>query len=102
MARLPLEVHPDARMDAIEAYAWYAERSASAADAFREELEIAGSAIQRSPESWAPYLFGTHRYLMKRFPFVVVYRTTAVRIEIVAVAHGRRRPGYWKRRLRSS
>ncbi|MHB0958931.1 MAG: hypothetical protein ACYC0X_26630 [Pirellulaceae bacterium] len=48
---------------------------------------------------WASYLSGTHRYLMKRFPFVVIYRVTTDRIEIVAIAHGRRKPGYWKRRM---
>jgi len=38
---------------------------------------------------------------MKRYPFVVVYRLAAERIEIMAVAHGRRKPGYWKGRLDS-
>jgi len=102
MARLPLEFHPDARTDAIEAYDWYAERSQQAADAFQQELQDAGRAIQHLPERWANYLFGTRRYLMKRFPFVVVYRVAADRIEILAVAHGRRKPGYWRGRLDSA
>jgi plasmid stabilization system protein ParE len=101
MARLPLQFHPDARIDALAAYDWYAARSQNAADSFQEELENAGNAIQRSPRLWGEYLFGTRRYLMKRFPFVVVYHVAADRIEIVAVAHGRRRPGYWKSRLES-
>ena len=101
MAELPLEFHPDARWDAIEAYDWYAERSQQAAEAFQRELQDAGSAIQRFPLRWATYLFGTRRYLMKRFPFVVVYRIAPERIEILAVAHGRRKPGYWKERLDS-
>jgi hypothetical protein len=45
------------------------------------------------------FLFGRCRYVMKRFPFVVVYRVTTDRIEIIAVAHGSRKPGYWKKRL---
>jgi plasmid stabilization system protein ParE len=84
----------------MEAYRWYADRSLDAAEAFREELARAGRAIQRSPQIWAPYLSGTRRYLMKRFPFIVVFRAAADRIEIIAVAHGRRRPGYWKGRVR--
>jgi plasmid stabilization system protein ParE len=95
MASLPLVVHPDARVEALAAYDWYSQRSQQAADAFQEELRIAGRAIEHSPELWAHYLFGTRRYLMKRFPFVIVYRVAAERIEIVAVAHGRRKPGYW-------
>lgn len=50
MPKLPLEFHPDARTDVLEAYRWYAERSEHAADAFQEELQAAGSAIQESPE----------------------------------------------------
>ena len=101
MARLPLEFHPDARIDAIEAYDWYAGRSQKAADAFQEQLQDAGRAIQHSPERWATYLFGTRRYLMRRYPFVIVYRVAVDRIEIMAVAHGRQKPGYWKGRLYS-
>ena len=101
MARLPLEFHPDARIDALEAYEWYAVRSQEAADAFQEELQDSGRAIQASPERWANYLLGTRRYLMKRYPFVIVYRLAVERIEIVAEVHGRRKPGYWKRRLDS-
>ena len=100
MAKLPLEFHPDARIEALEAYEWYAERSQSAADAFQEELQFAGNAIKESPELWGNYLFGTRRYLMKRYPFVVVYRIGSECIEIIAVAHGHRRPGYWKDRMR--
>lgn len=100
MPELPLEFHPEAREEAIEAYDWYAQRSQSAADAFWDELQDAGKAIQKSPEFWSHYLHDTRRYLMKRYPFVVVYRVGEERIEIVAVAHGRRRPGYWKRRLK--
>ncbi len=101
MSNYSLETHPDARLDAIEAYDWYAERSLMAADAFQAELERAGEAICRSPFLWGYYLFGTRRYLLKRFPYLVVYRVIDERIEIIAVAHGRRRPGFWNRRLKS-
>ena len=36
---------------------------------------------------------------MRRFPYLIVYRVTASAIQVVAVAHARRRPGYWKTRL---
>ena len=66
MDKLPLEFHPDARSEAIAAFDWYGERSPSAAQAFYEELQNAGNAIQHTPERWANYSFGTRRYLMKR------------------------------------
>jgi len=99
MGKLPLEFHPEARLEALDAYEWYFERSPQAAEAFQAELEKAGRAIQEAPERYEVYLHGTRRYLMKRYPYLVVFRPTADHIEILAVAHGRRRPGYWKKRL---
>jgi hypothetical protein len=37
---------------------------------------------------------------MRRFPFSIVYYTVDDIVRVVAVAHGKRRPGYWRRRLR--
>ena len=102
MDSLQLAFHPDARSDALDAYDWYSQRSPQAAAAFQDELRDAGLAIQRNPERWARYRWGTRRYLMKRFPFLVAYRVTSTRIEVLAVAHGRRRPGYWKARQGST
>jgi toxin ParE1/3/4 len=99
MAKLPVDFHPDASFEKDAAFDWYAHRSAHAAEAFYVALEDARTSIQISPESWAEYLFGTRRYLLKGFPYVIVYRVTHHRIEIIAVAHGRRKPGYWKDRL---
>ena len=72
MDNLPLELHPEARLEALEAHDWYADRSTSAAEAFQNELQDARRAIQHAPERWANFLFGTRRYIMKRFSFVVV------------------------------
>jgi hypothetical protein len=38
------------------------------------------------------------RYVMKRYPFVIVYRELAKEIRVLAVAAAKRRPGYWRRR----
>jgi toxin ParE1/3/4 len=34
-----------------------------------------------------------------RFPFTLVYRLRGDEVEILAVAHARRRPGYWRSRF---
>jgi toxin ParE1/3/4 len=102
MARRSIGYHPAARLEADDAFSWYWDRSLSAADQFQKELEKAQATIQASPELWAEYMHGTRRYLLKQFPFVIVYRVTATRIEIIAIAHGQREPGYWIDRLRSA
>ena len=100
MDSFSLAFHPDAREDAREAHAWYAERSTAAAEAFLDELDRAGAAIVRNPLYWGRYLFGTRFYRLKRYPYIVVYRVADERIQIIAVAHGRRRPGFWRTRLK--
>jgi plasmid stabilization system protein ParE len=92
-----LELHPEAIADAREARLWYAERSPDAADAFMSELDRALASIAEAPMRW-PVKAGARRYVMRRFPFVLVYRVSGSIVEVVAVAHGRRRPGYWKSR----
>jgi len=96
---LPIEFHADARIEADASFDYYLQRNARAAEAFYRELENALRQIQVGRERWPKYLYGTRRYLLKRFPFVIVYRLKESRIEIMAVAHGRRRPGYWSTRL---
>jgi plasmid stabilization system protein ParE len=90
--------HPEAVEEAIAAERWYRERSESAASAFVAELDRAVELIGEGPHRWPRHVHGTRRYVMHRFPFVVVYRVAADEIQVVAVAHGRRRPDYWQRR----
>jgi toxin ParE1/3/4 len=94
-----VDVHPEAIAEAQAAALWYRARSAAAAHAFLAELDRAIEKIAEDPGIWPRYVGGTQRFLLKRFPFSVVYRLVANRIEVLAVAHGRRKPGYWKGRL---
>ena len=77
---------------------WYEERDPDAATAFLRELENALAEICENPSAWPPFQAGTRRFIMRRFPFQVIYRDTGETIQVIAVAHGRRRPGYWKSR----
>jgi toxin ParE1/3/4 len=98
MDRLPIEFHPAAIREAAKSRRWYARQSPSAAAGFDAELDSAVERIQENPDLFAHHLRGTRRYLMHRFPFVVVYRLFPDRIQVIAVAHGRRKPDYWRRR----
>ena len=98
MAR-ELEYLDEALQEAEAAARWYAERSDTAAVGFSDEVDAAESAIARLPEAWPRFDYGTRRYLLRRYPFSIIYRVEADRVLIVAVAHGHRRPGYWKSRL---
>ncbi len=99
MKFLPVNAHPEAVAETRAAAEWYRERSPSAANAFLAELDRAIEKIGENPSIWPKYVANTQRFLMKRFPFSIVFRLAGSRIEVVAIAHGRRRPGYWKDRL---
>lgn len=100
MPRL-VEFHPEALAEAEAAALWYAQRSEPASIAFAREIDRAVGLIAESPERWPTHASGTRRYLLRRFPFHVVYRVEASRILVVAIAHGSRRPGYWTGRAGS-
>ena len=94
----PLEIQPAALAEAEEAAAWYAERDPRVAARFAEELEAALNRIAEAPHRWPVYLHGTRRVRLTRFPYFVAYREDATRILVVAIAHGKRKPGYWRKR----
>ena len=93
-----ITVHPNALVEAVEAYQWYRERSVRTAHNFRRELKGALGRLKRNPEASPPYEDETRRLLMRAFPFAVVYRELETHIEILAIAHTRRRPLYWQGR----
>jgi plasmid stabilization system protein ParE len=55
--------------------------------------------IAQAPQRWARYLHGTHRFVVQQFPFSVIYLDDPDLITIVAIAHAKRKPGYWKGRI---
>ena len=98
MAPVEVELHPEAQHEAEAAYQWYAARSAQAAEGFALELEQAIFSISENPTAWPTHLRETRRYLLRRYPFAVIYRKKPTVLEVVAIAHARRRPGYWRSR----
>ena len=98
MSLIQVEFHPLAIEDALEARRWYAERSQAAAEAFVRELQGAISRIEEAPLRAPAYVERTRRVLFRRFPHYVVFELIEDRAVVLAVAHGRRRPGYWAER----
>jgi plasmid stabilization system protein ParE len=98
MTPFAVEVHPLAADEAEAAETWYRERNETAAMRFRRELDRAVELIAERPEAAPPYVGNTRRFLLRRFPFFVVYRVFSQRVQIVAVAHAQRRPHYWMQR----
>ena len=86
--------HPEAAIEVEAAIEWYRARSVRAGNEFIGELDQAIGEILQSPTRWRCVFGPWRRYVLHRFPFLIVYREASAGIEIVAVAHGRRQPGY--------
>ncbi len=99
MAAGAIAFHPEAVLEARAAREWYRERSEAAADGFVAELDAAIAQILASPNRWPSFILPTRRFLFRRYPFFVVYQSTTEAVQILAVAHGHRRPGYWRIRI---
>ena len=84
-----------AEVDYTESLCWYAERSVDAAISFDVEFDRALNQIAGDPERF-PMCDARHRFfLMRRFPFRIIYRIVGDDIVVIAVAHGSRSPDYW-------
>jgi plasmid stabilization system protein ParE len=92
--------HPAAAAEVERAQAWYEERSVLAAAGFLQELTRAVQRIRAAPERYPIAEHGTRRILLEQYPFSAFYAMRREEIFIVAVAHHKRRPGYWTDRTR--
>jgi toxin ParE1/3/4 len=91
--------HPEAREEFRESVRWYRLRSIPASVEFRVGVSEAVREVARSPETWPKYLYGTRRFVLHCFPFSIVYLDDPEAVTIIAVAHTKRKPGYWKGRV---
>ena len=99
MAAKPLDIHPSALREFESAVVWYMERSEPAAVNFVEEVDHAIALILEAPSRWPRGEHKTRKFVLQRFPFAIIYREKEEVVEILAIAHGHRRPSYWKSRL---
>lgn len=99
MASSSFRFHPEARDEFRDAVRWYRVRDQRASSEFRIAVSSAIRVLAEAPKRWPEYIYGTRRFVMQRFPFSVVYLDQAELVTIVAVAHHKRKPGYWKDRV---
>lgn len=83
---------------------WYEERRVGLGLEFPDAVDATIDQIVRLPRAGAPVRrlppdLLVRRAPVKRFPYYVVYLEAETTIRILAVAHERRKPGYWKSRL---
>jgi toxin ParE1/3/4 len=90
--------HEEASLEYDGAVEWYLERSDLTASKFVDAISRGMDMIVEAPHRWPAGSHGTRRFLLQRFPFAIVYRELPTAIQVLAIAHARRKPGYWKQR----
>ena len=91
--------HPEAQEEFIAAARYYESQAENLGLDFLNSVEDTYRRLLRFPESGRPFGSRLRRILVPGFPYGLIYRPEADRIFIVAVAHVRRRPGYWRARV---
>jgi len=98
-----VRVHRAAAAELEAAASWYEEQCVGLGADFVEEIRRVVGLIVESPREWpvSPWDSRARSVRLARFPYSVVFvEAPEDELVIVAVAHGRRKPGYWRARGR--
>lgn len=100
----PVRIEPEAEVDIAEAMAWYDEARAGLGDEYFAEIRLAVRSLTTVGPECRPLQgvtaeLGVRRKLVRRFPYMIVLIELPAVVRVIAVAHVRRRPGFWKDRL---
>lgn len=100
----PVRISEEADAEMTEAARWYETHRAGLGAEFLDAIDAAVARIAESPRLGSPVPGISDRSIrrraVRRFPYHLVYMELTNRLQILAVAHDRRRPGYWVNRLR--
>lgn len=100
----PVRIDATASEEIDDAIAFYERARAGLGFEFLDEVSAAMRTLEEpGPECKAidglPAALGVKRKLLRRFPCMIVFVELAESVRVIAVPHGARRPGYWRRRL---
>lgn len=90
--------HDEAALELRAEFQWLEGQSSGLGNRFLEAVRSALRTIEEFPDLGAPRNRGTRRLLLAKFPFDLVYLVESDAIIVLALAHHRRRPGYWRSR----
>jgi toxin ParE1/3/4 len=95
--------HHEAEAELTDAIAWYEREREGLGREFWDEVQrtialISENATIGGLVARARVSLPTRRLPLRRFPYFVIYRERPHDIQLVAIAHMNRRPGYWRAR----
>jgi len=99
-----VRLSPEAVDELVEMAAWYRGQRPGLELEFLAEVDRVLPLIGGSPASFprlidVPEDLMIRRALLPRFPYAVIFMDLVAEVRVLAVAHAKRRPGYWLDRV---
>jgi len=97
---LPLIVHDRALEEVDDAALWYEEQRPGLGLEFVAEISRSLDRLRNQEPTLAQWVAGysQKKVRVRRFPYTIIYVHEESRIIVLAVAHAKREPGYWRGR----
>jgi len=96
--RLRRTSHPLADEELLEAARYYERAEQGLGLAFLDPIDRTVDEVVEHPKAVPLITRTARRKLLKRFPYAVIYSLPEGRVRVLAIAHLKRRPFYWRRR----
>ncbi|MES0492178.1 MAG: type II toxin-antitoxin system RelE/ParE family toxin [Leptospirales bacterium] len=88
--------HPAAEAEHLEIIAYYESKKPGLGASYLEDFELGAASICDMPNLFpVDKQPDIRRMNLIKFPFTVIYREFSRSIQVLAIAHQRRRPQYW-------
>jgi len=94
------EFHPAAEAEFLDSIAFYESRKPGLGTSFLQAIHESLAFISEMPEAWPVQEEPDIRTkVVANFPYSIHFRIQEPQIQVLAVAHHKRKPGYWHDRL---
>jgi len=93
------EFHPEAERELYEAASRYESEVSQLGFHLVDEVERVVRLLLEHPEMGSRLDDELRHFVLRRFPFSVVYAVVSEVVYVVAIAHGSRQPDYWRPRV---
>ena len=93
-----VKFHPDAESEMIDAARFYEDKQPQLGKRFLQAVSQTAEKISWNPSIYRKIENSISWSRVAAYPFAIVFREKENHIEVLAVMHIRRQPGYWKTR----
>ena len=86
-----LLLHPLVVEEIREAKKFYNSKVDGLGNHMFDEISNAIKLVEESPETWHTFHNNLHRFILRRFPFSIIYRIMDNEVQVIAFMHHRRK-----------